>query len=363
MLECNVEQELVWRQSGSIPISCLSENVATGGGRLPRHLLTIAAKLERNVGFTGDDLATVCDVDVAHRLTEALWRRACELRIDGRLTSQLPARMEDLGRALCVRELVQVIAGVVTTGFVFDPDAANVFEGAPLVRRLRYYIRRVQRSWRSTPQIAEQATRTGIDRGVCLDYATATRVLFYALKRATGAPEHAFVISIFGPALDLTSKYQHAWNLIVDGQAHLLASFDASSRRLRSTPPGQRFEYAIDLTQYRNVSGLLGTAYAASLVAEPPIDWNDVFEVLCASIEPNTDRGLVLLFHLAENVLIPSNVRRRIVAHLAARGFERLVRDWQSRLARRDDVIGLGFGRWLYSARGSHLFAIEALLS
>jgi hypothetical protein len=296
--------------------------------------VTFAAKLEQ-VGPLGDDLAVKCNDDVARRLTEAMWNRARELAADGRITATLPDTVGELGRVLEPRQVAQIIATVVATGLEYDP----AFEaGAPSMLAL---TKRLFKAF-GHPAIraAEQATAARATRGVCLEFATATRVLFYALKRSTGAPAHAYVPAIYGAAINLASSFaQHAWNWLVDGESGSIAAFDAASRDARES------DFTIDASRYRNVSAFLGSV-CGSIRSSSECD--DARDLLRATIEPETERGQVLLFHLADNLLTHVNVRQWISARLEACSFQRVVPDFRARLARRDEALGR-LGRMVFT--------------
>jgi hypothetical protein len=293
--------------------------------------VTLAAQLERHGNF-GKDLAVECTDVVARRLTEAMWRRARALAADGRLATPLPADVTELGRELPPAAIVEVLAAVVAAGFVYDPGAL----ARGWVSRLGFRMRRMRRALsRDGIDIASQATAADVSPVVCLEFATAMRVLFYALKRATAAPANVFLPVIIGGALDFSDPVSHAWNWLVDADAGTISAFDVTAFASRRAPM-----HEIDLSRYRNASALLGSAYALAWGIDPAIGYDDVGELLQATIDPETERGLVLLYHLADHPCVPMTARARIAAHLAACDLARSIPEWRDRLAERERVLG-----------------------
>lgn len=170
----------------------------------------------------------------------------------------------------------------------------------------------------------------------------AMSALFYALKRATGAPANAYVPVIRGPAFRMDDDMGHAWNWIVDAERGTINALDA-------TGSGD-----VELEQYRNVSAFL--ASTCDLVS----NGFDLATFLCATIDPETDAGQLRLFHFAEHFSFPPELRARIAVHLEATGFERLVPDWRDRLAHVDASLGR-VERFAFSQAADALPALEPL--
>jgi hypothetical protein len=188
-------------------------------------------------------------------------------------------------------------------------------------------------------RIARQVTDRGVARGVCSHYATAMRTLFYALKRATGAPTDAFVVEVVGEAFGPQDN-MHAWNWLIDVERASIAAFDATQIR------GQRRKLSIDLKRYHNISAFLATAVRQAATSHG-LDPRKVAELLAASVDPETDRGQALLFGIADHSGMNLGLRNRLAEHLASRNFERLLPDWRERLARRTALLG-PLGRWVF---------------
>jgi hypothetical protein len=338
MDELACEAELSWRNWGAIPIGRLTASCKRRPW-LPPSIVALAASLERQ--DLVDDVAGDCDDQAARELTESMWRRAKGLGLP------LPDEVLQLG-SLPARAVVEILAAVVASGFRFDP-AFQAIDRRSSLSRVFAHARRLGQLVRHRPvRIAEQATSGRVVPVVCLEFATAVRVLFYALKRSTGALHDAFVPAIYGAALDMDSAYSHAWNWLVDGQTQSIMAFDVST--VSRTPHDE-----IDLSRYRNISAFLGSIYCASSIGR-----DDVGELLHATIEPDTYRGQILLYHLAEHVAVPVQVRERIAAHLEASDFERVVPHWRERLARRVRELGR-VGRWLLTTDDSDLGPLESL--
>ena len=162
-------------------------------------------------------------------------------------------------------------------------------------------------------------------------------MLFYALKRATGAPTNVFVPAIYGRGADMESEVQHAWNWIVDANAGSIAAFDVSTPASRESN-----DFQAELTYYSNASGFLGSVYSAAIrtTCSPERDDN-VRELLSVTLEPQTERGQILLFHLADHALTPLHVRQRIINKLEKHSFERIIPDFKHRLTHRVESPGI----------------------
>jgi hypothetical protein len=321
--------QFTWFGFGAVPIRRLGD--VPRRARLPAQLVALASHLERKSVF-GSDLAVACDDVVAHRLTDALWRRARELAAEGRLAVPLPADVAQLGRDLSPAAVVEVLATVISAGFAYDPRAAATGWFA----RLGHRVRRVRSALAGDViEIASRSTAPLASPVVCLEFATAMRVLFYALKRATGALENVFVPVVFGGAFDIAGPGGHAWNWLVDARAGAVAAFDVTSLASNRQPI-----HEIDLARYRNVSAFLGSVYALAWSSDPPIGLDDIGELLQATIEPETERGLVLLYHLADHPGIPLSAGRRIAAHLGACELQRVLPEWRERLSQRERALG-----------------------
>jgi hypothetical protein len=303
-----------------------------------------------------DDLAIDCDDTAARRLTDALWDRTKVLAAEGRISETLPRNVWELGRVLEPRAVAKIIATIVATGLEYTEALPH--ERVSLLARAWSLVRAI-RDLRSNPRpirIAEQAASARRERGRCLQFATATRVLFYALKRATGAPTNVFVPAIYGRAADMDSEVQHAWNWIVDANAGSIAALDVSTNASRESN-----DFQVDLSSYCNASAFLGSAYSAAIVpTRSSRERDSVRELLSATVEPRTERGQILLFHLADHALTPINVRQWIMRQLEKYSFERVVPDFKHRLTRRDESLGI-LDRLLYSTPASDLRLFDGL--
>jgi len=330
------ESELVWRDWGTIPICTLNDEPRSDA-RLPSTLVTLAARLEQSDAIF-DDLAIDCDDNAARRLTEALWDRTKVLAAEGRISDTLPSNVGELGRVLEPRAIAKIIATIVATGLEYTDD--EIPRERVSLRARTWSLVRAIRGARSVPRsirIAEQAATARRELGRCLQFATATRVLFYALKRATGAPANVFVPAMYGRGNDMDSEVQHAWNWIVDGDAGSIAAFDVSRRASRESN-----DFQVELTSYCNASGFLGSVYSAAIRTSCSFEHDDnVRELLSATVEPQTERGQFLLFYLADHALTPANVRQRLIGQLEKYSFERIVPDFKRRLTQRDESRGI----------------------
>jgi hypothetical protein len=347
------ESELVWRGWGTIPI-CTLNDAPRSDARLPSTLVTLAAWLEQ-CDSLHDDLVIDCDDTAARRLTDALWDRTKVLAAEGRISRTLPTNVWELGRVLEPRVVAKIIATIVATGFEYIDDP---HERVPLLARARSLVRAI-RDLRTNPRpirIAEQAVTARRERGRCLHFATATRVLFYALKRATGAPTNVFVPAIYGRGADMDSEVQHAWNWIVDANAGSIAVLDVSTTASRESN-----DFQVNLPSYCNASAFLGSAYCAAIVPTRSSPEHDsVRELLSATVEPRTERGQFLLFQLADNALTPINVRHWITRQLEKYSFERVVPDFKQRLTRKDESLGI-LDRLTHSTPASNLRLFDGL--
>lgn len=335
-LRLEYESELAWRRWGTIRIGTL-DDAPRSDAPLPSTFVMLAAGLEE-FDWLHADLALDCDVATARRLTDALWDRANVLAVEGRISETLPRNVWELGRVLEPRAVAKIVATVVAAGLEYTDDslpneAVSVVSLTRTVVRALRGARRVPRSIR----IAEQALTPRRELARCVQFATATRVLFYALKRATGAPTNVFIPAIYGRGPGIDSDVQHARNWLVDATAGSIATFDVSA-----IASGRSNDFQVDLASYFSASAFLGSAYVAATAPERPARERDSLrELLRATVEPRTERGQVLLFHLADNVLTPANVRAWIIRTLEKHSFDRLVPDFKPRLARRDESLGL----------------------
>jgi hypothetical protein len=345
------ESEFEWRGSGTIPIGTLND-APRSDARLPSALVTLAAGLEQFDSIY-DDLAIDCDDTAARRLTDALWDRTKVLAAEGRISATLPSNVRDLGRVLEPRAVAKVIATIVATGLEYTDDELPR-ERVSLLARTWSVVRGAHTVPRSI-RIAEQAARASRERGRCLQFATATRVLFYALKRATGAPTNVFVPAIYGRGADMDSEVQHAWNWLVDANVGSIAAFDASTPASRTSN-----DFQVRLASYCNASAFLGTAYSASIFPSRKSQRDSVRELLSATLEPRTERGQILLFRLADNPLTPINVRQWITRLLENNSFERLVPDFKNRLTRQDESLGV-LDRFMSSTAAADLRLFDGL--
>lgn len=335
------ESEFSWFGVGTIPIRALGHEVrrpdegvrvhrGSSRARLPAALSSIASALELDT-VLDDKLRLACDDDVSRRLTDGMWRRARELAAEGKIVHPLPAQVEQLGEALRPSAIIEVLGAVVAAGFRYDP---GVREDRWLAR-MKALVRQVKMvSADARVDVAAQAIEARGAPVVCLQFATAVSVLFYAFKRATQVLEQVFAPVIIGNALDPRSADGHVWNMLVDAGAGSIAAFDVTAHATRRAPMRE-----LDLTRYRNISAMLGSAYWLARRGRR-ITGDDVGEVLLATIEPGTERGLCLLYHLADFHLTSVNTRARISAHLAACAFERVVPGWREQLAWREHQLG-----------------------
>jgi hypothetical protein len=348
------ESEFVWRGWGTIPICTLNDGQRSDAP-LPSALVTLVAGLEQ-FDSIHDDLALDCDAAAAQRLTDALWDRTKALVAEGRISETLPSNARELGRVLEPRAVAKIIATVVATGLEYTDDELPR-ERVSLLARTWSLVGSI-RGARSVPRsirIAEQAAMARRERGRCVQFATAARVLFYALKRATGAPTNVFVPAIYGHGADVDSDVQHAWNWLVDANAGSIAAFDVSAPTSRTSN-----DFQINLAWYCNVSAFLGSAFSAAIFPSRSSQRDSVRELLSATVEPRTERGQILLFHLADNVLTPINVRQWIITQLEKHSFERVVPDFKRRLTQRDESLGI-LERFISSTAASDLQLFEGL--
>ncbi|HEY0986892.1 MAG TPA: hypothetical protein VGD80_07565 [Kofleriaceae bacterium] len=340
----NFEDELIWRDRviRIAPLRGDSPRVNRHGpATLPAALVSFAERAER-ISCVDDDLAVACSDAMATKLTNRMWQRARELATQGRLASPLPADVSRLGRECSPQEIIEVLGAVVCAHLEYD-DAeavARSFDGSVLGLVLEIAKVTWRGRGRKPVRIAWRVTGRGVARGVCRQYAVAVRTLFHALKRATGAPSDAFVVEVTGEAFGLQDQL-HVWNWLIDTRGASIEAFDATPTR------EPRRNLAIDLNRYSNMSAFLATAVVGAA------KWNgydpdNVAEILAACIDPESDRGQVLLFGIADHLGVKLGVRNRIAAHLAARNFERLLPDWRARLARRTAHWG-PLGRKLFA--------------
>ncbi len=350
----NYESEFVWRGFGTIPIGTLND-APRSDTRLPSALVTLAAGLEQ-FDSVHDDLAIDCDAAAARSLTDALWDRTKVLAAEGRISETLPSNVRELGRVLEPRAVAKIIATIVATGLEYTDDELPRERVSLLA--LTWSVVRAIRGARSVPRsirIAEQAATASRERGRCLQFATATRVLFYALKRATGAPTNVFVPAIYGHGADTDSEVQHAWNWLVDANAGTIAAFDVS------TPSSHKSnDFQVNLALYCNASAFLGSACSAAIFRSRSSQRDSVRELLSATVEPRTERGQILLFRLADHALTPTNVRQWIIRQLEKHSFERVVPDFKHRLTRKDESLGM-LDRFISSMSASELQLFDGL--
>jgi hypothetical protein len=341
------ENELVWRGQGIRIASLAGDSPRVDGHRsstLPAALVAFAERAERTSCVFNEDLSVVCGDARARKLTNRMWQRAHELAAKGRLASPLPDDVSRFGRELSPQRVIEVLGAVV--GAHLEYDHAEAARRARILKSswLALLLEMARQAWRlrgrSSVRIARRVTGLGITRGVCLDYAAAVRTLFYALKRATGAPSDAFVVEVSGEAFRPDDK-QHAWNWLIDARGASIVAFDATQTR------GQRGALAIDLERYHNVSAFLATAVVGAAKWNG-LDLGNVAEILAASIDPESDRGQVLLFGIADHVGVSLGIRNRLAAHLEACNFERLLPHWRARLVRRTANLG-PVGRKLFA--------------
>lgn len=329
----HVESELVWRGWGTIPIGTLGDRPRSDA-RLPSTLVTIAAALEQ-FDSLHVDLAKDVDLAAAWRLTTSLWDRARVLAAEGRISEALPSNVRELGRVLEPRAVVKIIATVVATGLAYTDDPLP--EAPPLSRA--WSVVRAIGGARRVPQsirFAEQAVSARRELARCVQFATATRVLFYALKRATGAPTNVFLPSVYGRGADLDSEMRHAWNWFVDANTGSIAALDVSAASRAS------HDFQVDLGSYSNASAFLGSAYNAAInPSRPAAERDNVRELLAATVDPRTERGQFHLFHIADHRMTPFHVRRWIVGQLEKHSFACVVPDFKHRLTRDDESRGL----------------------
>lgn len=252
-----------------------------------------------------------------------MWMRVRELAAAGRIPWALPSDVAELGRALSPFVVAQIIRRVVSDGLEYDPGAEGI-ERRSFIGRASYEVRRVVTVYTvSAIRLAEHAANRRRPRVVCREFAMAMRTLFYALKRATGAPANAYMPMIRGHALG----GDHAWNWLVDADRGTINAIDA-------TGSGD-----VPLDKYRNVSAFLLAMYASIVGPANATDFN-MATFLRDMIDPETDAGQLRLLHLAEHERIPREVRARVRRHLHATNFERLVPGWRDRLARVDASLG-----------------------
>jgi hypothetical protein len=329
------ESEFVWRGARTIPIGTLND-APRSDATLPSALVTLAAGLEQ-FDSIHDDLAVDCDAAAAQRLTDALWDRTKLLAAEGRIAETLPSNVRELGRVLEPLAIVKIIATIVATGLEYTDDALPR-ETVSIVTRTQSLVRAI-RGVRSVPRsvrIAEQAATARRELGRCLQFATATRVLFYALKRATGAPTNVFVPAVYGRGADTDSEVQHAWNWLVDANAGSIAAFDVSTPASRKSN-----DFQVNLASYCNASAFLGSAYSAAIFPSRSSQRDSMRELLSATVELRTERGQILLFRLADNALTPIEARQWIIRKLEKYSFERVVADFKHRLIRQDESVGM----------------------
>src|SRR5215468_689312 len=243
------ENELMWWNRG-IGIASLGDDSADRcrPASLPAALVSLAEHSER-LGCLGDeDLAVDCSDAVAQKLTNRMWQRAHELAVQARLSHPLPQDVTQFGRELSPQAVIEVLGTVVGAHLEYDAESvARRQNGSRLARLLEIAKAAWSLRARRPVRTARRVTGRGVARGVCIDYATAMRTLFYALKRATGAPTDAFVVDVIGEAFG-RHDYQHAWNWLIDVKSASIAAFDATHTR------GQRGKPSINLRHYHNVS-------------------------------------------------------------------------------------------------------------
>lgn len=350
VIDPSFEEELLWRGTRIriAPIAGAGEYYAKAQrATLPGALASLIASAQR-VSMFSEDLARTCDDAISHRLTSLMWERARALQRTGDLNCNLPDDVTMLGRALPPSAIAEVLAKVIAVGFEYDVGTSTALQRGSLFGRLGFYARRAwELMGKSSIKIATRALRPRIHKAVCLDYATAMQVLFFALKRATGSPANTFVVGIAGDAFGV-NDLSHMWNWMVDVDEGRIMAFDVSCRGMRREP-GRRLELAIELPRYRNVSGFLTTIIYGATRPDALWDTSEAAELVSACIDPETDRGQLLLFHIAEHPMTRLGVRSRLAAHLAAHDFARLVPAWHERLDRRSALLGRA-GRVFFSS-------------
>lgn len=328
------EAELCW--SGRVvPIEALwlEDPDDARPERLPEGLVEAAALCERT--FLMGDLERDCDDDAAAELAAGLWRRGQALADDG--GPELPSRLEDLD----THGLVDLVIRVVAAGFTYDHGAVprpddgwwtRLGRAAGVVREL----------WRGPATAAWDSLGESPRSVVCRHYANAVRTLFHAAKRATGRRDEAWLLAVCGVvepgggAPD--GELGHAWNLLVDGEIGRVFAFDLTwtdqfheGGHIPALHPGY-----VPLDRHRHVSALLATLLVGygdvgSALGGAP----EVIDALRALVDPRSERGLRLLYHLGDNPGVNGPSRARIAGHLEAVGFDRVVPGWRERLAAR----------------------------
>jgi hypothetical protein len=343
--EIKCEAELDWRDWGTVPIRS-ADFITWRPAPLPAELVAACAVLERS--GDGGDLAVACTDQIARRLTDTMWMRVRELAAASRIPWALPSDVAELGRALSPFAVAQIIRRVVSDGLEYDPVAEGL-ERPSLLKRASYKMRRlVNVHTVSAIRVADDAANRRRPLVVCREFAMAMRALFYALKRATGAPANAYMPAISGHAIEMETRGgEHAWNWIVDAERGTINAIDATGT------------CDVPLARYRNVSAFLNSMYD-SIGAANATDF-DIATLLRAMIDPETYAGQLRLLHLAEHLTIPLEVRARVTRHFHATNFERLVPGWRDRLARVDASLGR-LDRFLFSLGGTDALRTLELL-
>jgi hypothetical protein len=340
--EIKCEAELDWRGWGTVPIGS-ADFISSRPAPLPAGLVAACALLERLGGF--GDLAVACTDETARRLTDAMWMRVRVLAAAGRIPWELPSDVAELGRALSPFAVAQIIRRVVSDGLEYDP-VAEAPERHPLLERVSYRMRRFVNVFTgSAIRVADDAANRRRPLVVCREFGDAMRTLFYALKRATGAPANAYMPMLSGHTIDTETTGHHAWNWIVDADRGTINAIDATGSR------------DVPLDEYRNVSAFLISIYG--LIGAPNATDFDMAGFFRDMIDPETDAGQLRLLHFAEHWTIAPGVRARVTRHFQATSFERLVPGWRDRLARADGSLGR-LDRLVFSM-GSDLRTLERL--
>lgn len=295
---------------------------------LPEAFAAVLPLVERDARFRHVDLAEEVTERTARELWDALATRASALSRAGRLAPEL-GEVDRLDSWQLVHSIAATVADGMTYawsgGQDFDPDEprgdwARRWQGLTLLLSSAWQLRS---DLRALPWLARQPLRRGL-RGLCRHYSAIVTTLFFAAKRATGRHMDAWVPAIEGCHRFLSS-WEHAWNWYVERDAQRIVAFDLTGadwlldRGQADTP----FNRGFDGSRWNNVSCLLARLFAGYACDGPLGGRPEVPVALKALVDPQSQRGQALLFHLTWQTGLHPGARERVRAFLRALRFHR----------------------------------------